>query len=201
MTDAHGRIAKAIERRQRDSERKRGAAWHSYTEMINARQPLSVVGVAERAGVSRDLIYDMPDLLSAIQARRGTPQNSSRAPAAVDPSLKVKLHHATKEMTRLTSQLAQTEKALARALGVAAAPPINGDEPASLHGEIARLGADLIAERNARNRLRLEHDELQEEHRAARESNRVYLKELDELRRQLDRAERALARRDIRPAT
>ncbi len=202
MSDTNPRIGKAIDSRRRESERVRSAAWQAYTTMINAREPVSVIGVARRAGVSRDLIYDIPDLLAEIHARRGGQEQPRRnqPPVAADPSLKVKLHHATKEITRLSKQLAQNERALARALGIAATAPTSDDEPAALREEIIRLGADLITERNARERLRLEKDELEDELRAARENNRTYLKEMTELRQRLDRAERAVIRRGERGA-
>lgn len=102
------RIKQAAAARKKLSERQREKAREALEPMVEEGldqevRGISVAAVASRAGVSRDLIYSMPDLLEQIKTLRDRipPAAPSKKPksAAQEASLKVKLAHAAKEIT------------------------------------------------------------------------------------------------------
>lgn len=175
------RIRLATEARQRYSQQQRAKARETFEAMVaeglhSQVRGITVAGVAARAGVSRDLLYAMPELVAEIQTLRDQrPHEPVAARSARDESMKVKLVHAAKEITALQKEQARLQRALARALDGTSGN--TADDVEHLHQETARLRADLVSSQSKAGRLQAQLDELQEEHAATRERNRELMKE------------------------
>lgn len=188
------RISKASEARKRLASQARQKAEQALEEMVSQglhkkQGGISVSSVAKHAGVSRNLIYGMPELITQIQTLRDQQPSAPRKAGnsisvAHNENYKIKLAHASKEIERLSKEKARLQRTLARTLDER---PDGGaeDESESLLSEIARLSSELIAERNSRERLDGELAELQEEHTASRERNRELTREVMRLRQEL----------------
>lgn len=66
------RVARIVEAQQRESAEKHAATLKAIDDLVKRSAAISVVAVADAAGVSRGFIYQHKDLAIAIAALRGT---------------------------------------------------------------------------------------------------------------------------------
>lgn len=108
--------------RQRSAQR-RSAVIAAIAKLDRTAEPLTVAGVATRAGVDRSYIYSQPDLLAEIRRRRvADPVKLTRRPVAdraTLASLQARLASAHEEIARLKAENRTLRDQLARALGQA----------------------------------------------------------------------------------
>lgn len=105
----------AVKQRQH-KPRQRGAA--ALADLQRQNLPISVAGLARRAGVTRSWIYSQPDLVATIRERRST--TTRFAPPrtmATDESWKRRLELAHDRIRQLSHEVQQLRDQLARAHG------------------------------------------------------------------------------------
>lgn len=107
---------------QRSAQR-RSAVIAAIRKLDRTGQPITVAGVAARAGVDRSYIYAHPELLAEIRQRRAaTPIKLAPRPAAESStvaSLQARLASAHEEIARLKTENHTLRERLALALGQA----------------------------------------------------------------------------------
>jgi hypothetical protein len=118
---------------QQRSEQARARAEEAITQLIAARQPLTVAGLARAAGVSRSWLYTQPDLPEQLQQRSSDKTtHSTTFTRAYDASLQRRLELAHQRITQQTEEIRKLRDQLARAHGDlrarhdADAPPLAG---------------------------------------------------------------------------
>jgi len=103
---------------QQRSEQARTRAEDALTQLIAARQPLTVAGLARAAGVSRSWLYTQPDLLEQLQQRSADKTtHSTTITRASDSSLQRRLELAHQRITQQTEEIRKLRNQLARAHG------------------------------------------------------------------------------------
>jgi hypothetical protein len=108
----------------------------ALTQLIAARQPITVAGLARVAGVSRSWLYTQPVLLEQLQQRSADKTtHSTTITRASDSSVQRRLELAYQRIAQQTEEIRKLRDQLARAHGdlrVATART-----PASQQGQIA----------------------------------------------------------------
>jgi hypothetical protein len=103
---------------QQRSEQARTRAETALTQLIAARQPLTVAGLARAAAVSRSWLYTQPDLLEQLQQRSADKTtHSTTITRASDSSLQRRLELAHQRITQQTEEIRKLRDQLARAHG------------------------------------------------------------------------------------
>jgi hypothetical protein len=103
---------------QQRSHQARIRAEDALTQLIAARQPLTVAGLARVAGVSRSWLYTQPDLLEQLQQRSSDQStHSTTLTRASDASLQRRLELAHQRITQQTEEIRKLRDQLARAHG------------------------------------------------------------------------------------
>jgi spore germination protein YaaH len=103
---------------QQRTEQARTRAEQALTQLIAARQPLTVAGLARVAGVSRSWLYTQPDLLEQLQQRSADKTtHSTTITRASDSSLQRRLELAYQRIAQQTEEIRKLRDQLARAHG------------------------------------------------------------------------------------
>lgn len=103
---------------QQRSEQARSRAENALTQLIAARQPLTVAGLARVAAVSRSWLYTQPDLLEQLQQRSADKTtHSTTVTRASESSLQRRPELAHQRITQQTEEIRKLRDQLARAHG------------------------------------------------------------------------------------
>ena len=118
MTDTSTRNAAMTQGRRADSARRRQRVLKALNDTTNQGEPISVSGIARRAGVDRSFLYRHRDLLEQIHAAEAQPPNAPGVgPAVSRASLQADLTNAHQRAVRLAARVHQLEQRLSEALG------------------------------------------------------------------------------------
>ena len=111
MTDTSTRNAAMTQGRRADSARRRQRVLKALNDTTNQGEPISVSGIARRAGVDRSFLYRHRDLLEQIHAAEAQPPNAPGVgPAVSRASLQADLTNAHQRAVRLAARVHQLEE-------------------------------------------------------------------------------------------
>ena len=109
MTDTSTRNAAMTQGRRADSARRRQRVLKALNDTTNQGEPISVSGIARRAGVDRSFLYRHRDLLEQIHAAEAQPPNAPGVgPAVSRASLQADLTNAHQRAVRLAGSPTRT---------------------------------------------------------------------------------------------
>jgi hypothetical protein len=160
-----------------------------------AGQPVNVQAVARAADVHPHTVRRNPDLLAEIQRlrqaswQRPPDVHTDPTAAAAHKALKARLLASQAEVSDLRSQLTQLRRDAHQALGSAPTRP-DPNMVEDLQREVAELRVQLANERDVARALREAGRNHSEELIAAHEVARGYLRELNRVKDELQRARR-----------
>ncbi|MGW0732425.1 DUF6262 family protein [Streptomyces sp. NPDC002851] len=141
--------------RQAATFRRRERARAALREALAAGEPVSVSGIARRAGLDRSFFYRHGDLLQGIQAAETQPQADEGHGVTLSP-LRADVANANDRDSRLTARIRQPEETLSRALGERAWRESGLGAPTDIHAlqeritQLEQHNADLTAELSER---------------------------------------------------
>ncbi|MEV8064150.1 DUF6262 family protein [Streptomyces antimycoticus] len=141
--------------RQEATSRRRERARAALREALASGEPVSVSGIARRAGLDRSFFYRHSDLLQEIQAAE-TQTHAEDGHGVTTASLQADLANANDRNSRLTARIRQLEEALSRALGERAWRESGLGAPTDIHAlqeritQLEQHNADLTAELSER---------------------------------------------------
>lgn len=141
--------------RQAGTARRRERALATLQDAIAAGEPISVSGIARRAGLDRTFFYRHTDLLQQIQAAEKQPHPAAME-AVSQASLQADLANANDRNSRLTARIRQLEEALSRAMGDRVWKESGLGAPTDIHAlqeritQLEQHNADLTAELSER---------------------------------------------------
>jgi len=106
------------EGRRADSERRRQRVLRTIADALRAKEPITVSGIARKAGVDRTFFYRHQDLLAQVHAAEMTPGPGDGAASPVTwASLQADLVNAQERNNLLNARVRQLEGRLSQALG------------------------------------------------------------------------------------
>ena len=176
MTDTSTRNAAMTQGRRADSARRRQRGLKALHDTTNQGEPISVSGIARRAGVDRSFLYRHRDLLEQIHAAEAQPPNAPGVgPAVSRASLQADLTNAHQRAVRLAARVHQLEQRLSEALGEQAWHESGLGVP----DDIDRLKQQISTLEQHGIDLRLQLEERDDDLAAARAANRELMAQLN----------------------
>lgn len=177
-------IAKLITAKKKESKTKQALVRKAITRLINGSEPLTVSSVARAAGVSRWLIYNTPELKTAV-TRAAAQQRAAWAHGHEQAGMTPK--GAVTELLRLQKRLATVTRQrdhYKRAVNTNLAEALAGRTPEQMAGYISELESQLSTERQSTDQARTaislleaQIEELNDQLRAAQSINRTIMKQ------------------------
>lgn len=180
-------IAGLVAAKKKESKTKQARVRNAATKLINGSEMLTVSSVARAAGVSRWLIYNTPELKTAV-ARAAAQQRGLWAQGHEQTGMTPK--GAVTELLRLQERLATVTRQrdhYKRAVNTNLAEALAGRTPAQMAAYITELETELSTERQGTDRARTaislleaQIEDLNDQLRAAQSINRNMMKQRNE---------------------
>lgn len=180
-------IAGLVAAKKKESKTKQARVRNAATKLINGSEMLTVSSVARAAGVSRWLIYNTPELKTAV-ARAAAQQRGLWAQGHEQTGMTPK--GAVTELLRLQERLATVTRQrdhYKRAVNTNLAEALAGRTPAQMAAYITELETELSTERQGTDRARTaislleaQIEDLNDQLRAAQSINRTMMKQRNE---------------------
>ncbi|MET3165069.1 UNVERIFIED_ORG: flagellar biosynthesis chaperone FliJ [Arthrobacter sp. UYEF10] len=180
-------IAALITAKKKESKTKHALVRKAITRLVNGSELLTVSSVARAAGVSRWLIYNTPELKTAV-TRAAAQQRTTWAQGHEQAGMTPK--GAMTELLRLQERLATVTRQrdhYKRAVNINLAEALAGRTPEQMASYISELESQLTAEREnagkarqAISELEATVEDLNDQLRAAQSINRTMMKQRNE---------------------
>lgn len=180
-------IARLITAKKKESKTKHALVRKAITRLINSSDLLTVSSVARAAGVSRWLIYNTPELKTAV-TRAAVQQRATWAQGHEQAGITPK--GAVTELLRLQERLATVTRQrdhYKRAVNTNLAEALAGRTPEQMASYISELESQLSSERKGTEQARTaislleaQVEELNDQLRAAQSINRTMMKQRNE---------------------
>lgn len=180
-------IARLITAKKKESKTKQALVRKAITRLINSSELLTVSSVARAAGVSRWLIYNTPELKTAV-TRAAAQQRATWAQGHEQAGITPK--GAVTELLRLQERLATVTRQrdhYKRAVNTNLAETLAGRNPEQMAGYISELESQLSSERKSTDQARTaislleaQVEDLNDQLRAAQSINRTMMKQRNE---------------------
>lgn len=180
-------IAALIGAKKKESKTKQALVRRAITRLINGSELLTVSSVARAAGVSRWLIYNTPELKTAV-TRAAAQQRATWAQGHEQTGMTPK--GAVTELLRLQERLATVTRQrdhYKRAVNTNLAEALAGRTPEQMASYISELETQLSTERKSTEQARsaislleVQVEDLNDQLRAAQSINRTMMKQRNE---------------------
>lgn len=180
-------IAGLVTAKKKESKTKHALVRKAITRLINGSELLTISSVARGAGVSRWLIYNTPELKTAV-TRAAAQQRAAWAHGHEQAGMTPK--GAVAELLRLQERLATVTRQrdhYKRAVNTNLAEALAGRTPEQMASYINELETQLSTERNSAEQVRTaislleaQVEDLNDQLRAAQSINRTMMKQRNE---------------------
>ncbi|NQU36770.1 MAG: hypothetical protein HQ526_04130 [Actinobacteria bacterium] len=192
------RPVEAITRQQDRATQNRKKIADAIAAAQTAGDTINVSAIAARAGVDPGTVRNNPELLNEIirlrdnQTARPRTSTQTQADAASYKEMQARWLTAQSENADLRKQLKQAETTAHQALGITAAL-VDPDELKCANERVAELEIQVMNLRQAQTETNAQLHDTVAELTDSRELNREYLRQLEQVQRDLQRAKRLRA--------